>query len=114
MECINKAKGDFKRKTLAVEPAAALIPDEKIKGPNIAAKAILGIFSIKVTPQAIGQMKKSIIDTCKQSHEERVSKRVKHIRAVEMFKGGLRKKVRLVQQNTVLEDHREGLADWIK
>ena len=28
--CINKVKGDFERKTLAVEIAAALILDEKI------------------------------------------------------------------------------------
>ena len=50
VERINEAKGGFKIKTLAFEPAAALIL-EKIKGPTATAKAILDTFNITVTPQ---------------------------------------------------------------
>ena len=51
VECINKVKCNFKHKTLAVELAAALILDKKIKGPTIATKNILYTFNITVTPQ---------------------------------------------------------------
>ena len=69
VERINKVKGNFKRKILAVELAAALILDKKTKGPTTAAKSILDTFNITVAPQAIGKMKESIIDTRKQAHE---------------------------------------------
>ena len=69
VERINKVKGNFKRKILAVELAAVLILDKKTKGPTTAAKSILDTFNITVAPQAIGKMKESIIDTRKQAHE---------------------------------------------
>ena len=77
-------------------------------------KAILDTFSIPVNPKAIGNTKKSIIDTHNQAHKERGLKHVKHIQAAEMVNGGLRKKVRRGCKNTVPEDHSEGLAYWIK
>ena len=46
---INKVKGDFKHKTLAVELAAALLLDEKINFPTAAAKLIMDTFNITVT-----------------------------------------------------------------
>ena len=50
VERINKVKGSFKRKILAVELAAPLILDNKIKGPIAAAKFILYTFNISVIP----------------------------------------------------------------
>ena len=72
VDLINNVKGNFKRKTLAVGIAAILIL-KKIKDPTAATKAIFDTFNITVTPQAIGQMKKSIVNTHKQAHEENVS-----------------------------------------
>ena len=81
VELINKFKGNFKCKMLSVDLDSELVLEEKIKGPTVAAKRILDTFNITVTPQSIGQMKKSIVDTCKQAHKESSSKRVKHIQA---------------------------------
>ena len=91
-----------------------MILDKKGRAPTAAATAILETFNITVTPQTIGQMKKKNIYTCRQAHEERRSKRVKHIRAAEIFKVGLRKKVRRGRKNTVPEDHHEGITEKIK
>ena len=37
-----------------------------------------------------------------------------NVRAAELVKGGMRKKVRHIRKNNVPEDHRKILVDWIK
>ena len=111
---IKKLKVASRVKTAAIELAAAFVIDGKFRFVSTAAAALKTVFDVAASAQAIGQVKKALLANRKRERDERGTSRGRVRPAAEVVAGGRRKKKKRGRQNKVPEDHRRGLAMWVK